>query len=247
LDQVDYEKAVFPRGFSLYKTKGKSWFNHELAQRAVDFFPLAIRHVKGRLAGTPFYLERWQNEILASTFGWQKLHEELDVPVRRIREVYIEAGRKQAKSLIASGVALLALLADGERAPEVISCAADRSQANIVFEMAQKQVLSSPVLSKMCKVYRNAIEVPSTGGVYRAISSETYTKWGLNISCIIFDEMHAIAKADEGLYDILRSSMVARSQPLIFTITNAGFNRASLCYKKHQYALGVIDNTITDD
>src|SRR5699024_3793932 len=81
----------------------------------------------------------------------------------------------------------------GEASAEVYGCANDRSQASIVFDVAKRMVEKCPALLKRSKIavatkrivnYRNA-------GFYQVLSAETGTKHGLNISGLVFDEIHA--------------------------------------------------------
>ena len=65
------------------------------------------------------------------------------------------------------------LFADGEPGAEVISAAADRNQANIVFDIAKKMVLNDKALSSRGKVFRNAISIEEKGSYYKSISSES--------------------------------------------------------------------------
>ena len=59
------------------------------------------------------------------------------------------------------------------------------------------------------------------------LSAEVYTKHGLNIHGVVFDELHA--QPNRKLYDVmLRGSGDARMQPLYFLITTAGDNTNSI-------------------
>lgn len=80
--------------------------------------------------------------------------------------------------------------------------------------------------------YRNA-------GFYQVLSAETGTKHGLNVSGLIFDEIHA--QPNRNLYDVLtKGSGDAREQPLFFYITTAGNNKESICFDLHNKALDLI-------
>ena len=61
--------------------------------------------------------------------------------------------------------------------------------------------------------------------------------------CLI-DELHAQKTRD--LWDTLRYAGVSRRQPLHLSITTAGFDRHSICYEQHDYALKVLDGTVRD-
>lgn len=217
----------------------KRKINETEAKKVATFFCQLLSHVKGEWAGQPLELAKWQyRDIIRPLFGSL-----LPDGRRQYRTCYVELPRKNGKSTLAAGIALYLLFADREPGAEVVSAAADREQASIVFEMARSMIEQSPTLAKRCKIYRRSIET-RTGGVYRAISAEAYSKHGLNLSGIIFDEVHA--QPSRELWDVLSTSTGARRQPLTFAITTAGHDRASLCWELHSYARGVKQKTIED-
>lgn len=60
------------------------------------------------------------------------------------------------------------------------------------------------------------------------LSAEAYTKHGLNVHAVIFDELHA--QPNRELFDVMtKGSGDARTQPLFFLITTAGTDRNSVC------------------
>jgi phage terminase large subunit-like protein len=167
---------------------------------------------------------------------------------RRHRRALIGLPRKNGKSAIGSGHGLYGLLWSGDGA-EVYSCAADKDQARIVFGVAKRMVEMDPALSKIIKPYRDVLEVPETGSVYRALSSEAFTKEGLNPPTIIFDELHA--QPNDELYDVMSNATGARANPLMIAITTAGVKtdstgNESICYRLFKYgqdiAAGVEDD-----
>lgn len=221
--------------------KFRDWyFDEEAATHALRFFNEYLHHSKGEWAGRPFRLEAWQAEIVASIFGWRS---SID-GTRRYRTVYIEVPRKNGKSTLGAGIALYLTFADGEPGAEVYSAAADREQASIVFKEAAEMVRQCPELQEQCEVQTKAIVVPGTASVYRTLSREAMTKHGYNASGIIFDELHAQRTRD--LWDVLTTSTGARRQPLTVGITTAGFDRNSICYELHDYAIKVRDGLVDD-
>ena len=154
------------------------------------------------------------------------------------------AGRTMVKthnSELAATIALYLLYADNEPSAEVYGAACDRNQASIVFDVARQMVEMSPALMRRSKIrtagkriinYRNA-------GFYQVLSAETGTKHGLNVSGLVFDEIHA--QPNRKLYDVLtKGSGDAREQPLFFIITTAGNDKNSICYELHTKALDLM-------
>jgi phage terminase large subunit-like protein len=215
-------------------------FDTESAERPIRFFREYLHHVKGEWAGQPFVLLPWQAELVWTLFGWRRLD-----GTRRYRTCYVEVPRKNGKSSLAACIGLYLLFADNEPGAEVYSAAADREQAAIVFDTARQMVGDAPALAKRSQTYRRSIIVPSTASSYKVLSSEAYTKDGLNAHGIIFDELHA--QPNRELWDVLTTSVGARRQPLIFAITTAGYDRNSICWEVHDYACKVRDGIIQDD
>jgi len=219
-----------------------STFDSEKAMHAVNFFPLFLKHHKGRWAGESFVLSDWQISIVANMFGWIRPDN-----TRRFRSSLIELPRKAGKSSLAAGLALMCLVSDNEEGGEVYTAAADRDQASIVFGIAKRFVESDEYLSKHCKIYRNAIVVPSTGSTMKALASDSRTAHGLSASCVVADELHVWSKPDaRELYEALLTSQGARKQPLNIAITTAGTAEPTLWLDLHNYARKVQDGTVVD-
>jgi len=216
------------------------YYDSDAADKAVMFIEKFCTHVKGELAGMPFILEEWQkDDIIKPLFGWKVTESGL----RKYRQCYVEIPRKNGKSNLAAALILYLLFADGEPGAECISAAGDRGQANIVFHIAQEMIKNNKHLRSRAKVLRNTIEYGSSW--YKSISAEAYTKHGLNCHGIIFDELHT--QKDRTLFDVLTTSVGARRQPLIISLTTAGHDRSSICFEMHEYAEALLNGTIEDD
>jgi phage terminase large subunit-like protein len=221
-------------------SKPKFYFDEQAADLAVAFFEKLLTHTKGEWSGKSFLLLPWQrDDIIRPLFGWKRAD-----GTRKYRFAYIEVPKKNGKSTLAAGVALLLLFADEEPGAEVYSAAADKDQAAIVFELAKQMVEDSPKLSMRAEAFRRSLLVPSTRSVYRVLSAEAYTKEGLNAHGVIVDELHAQPTRD--LWDTLVTATAARRQPLVFAITTAGFDRQSICWEQHEYAEKVLSGVIDD-
>ena len=193
---------------------------------------------KGIRAGESLVLTPWQKSLIDNLF-----ERRADGLLRYKRSV-IGLGRKNGKSLIGSLVALYGLI-EGEHGAEVYSAAGDRRQARVVFDEAKWQVQQSPALSGICKVYRDAIEVPSTHSVYRVLSSDAKLQQGLNPSTVVFDELHVQPNSE--LWDALTLGSGARRDPQIVAITTAGYDLTSICGLLYGYGQKVCRGEIEDE
>ncbi len=144
-------------------------------------------------------------------------------------------------SELAAAIALYLLYADGEASPEVYGAAADRQQASIVYEVARQMTEMNPILMKRSKIMSagKRIVYSRNSGFYQVLSAEVGTKHGLNVSGLVFDELHT--QPNRQLYDVLtKGSGDAREQPLYFLITTAGTDRESICYEVHTKAVDIL-------
>jgi phage terminase large subunit-like protein len=217
------------------KKKSDSRYNPKLADHAVNFIE-ALKHTKGEWHGKPFELLPWQRKIITDIFGTVK-----ENGYRQYNMAYIEIPKKQGKSELAAAVALYLLCGDGEWGAEVYGCAADRSQASIVFDVACQMVQQCQTLRKVVKIIpsQKRIVYPALNSFYQVLSAESYTKHGINVHGVIFDELHAQPNRD--LFDVMtHGSGDARKQPLYFLITTAGTDRHSICYEQHRKAEDIL-------
>ena len=218
-------------------------FDENKAQRVLSFIE-CLRHTKGEFHGKPFLLLPWQQKIVSDVFGTVR---EDDPDKRQYNQVYIEIGKKNGKSELGAALALNMLVNDDEWKAEVYSCASDRQQAGIVFDVAVDMVKQSPALMRRIKI------IPSTkrmifqpnGSIYQVLSSEVATKHGLNVSACIFDELHT--QPTRKLFDVMtQGSGDARKQPLFFFLTTAGTDRTSICWEVHQKAMDILEGRKKD-
>jgi phage terminase large subunit-like protein len=213
------------------------------ATRAVKFFN-GLKHTKGRFYGQPFTLLPWQDRIVRDVYGTLN-----DKGIRQYKFVYIEVPKKNGKSEICAGAGLFHTFADGERNGEVYGCAAEREQASIIFDVAVDMIDQQPALKKRTKlqISKKTLTDKVSGTSYKALSSEAYSKHGLNLSACIFDELHAQPNRD--LWDVMTfGAGDARRQPIWWIITTAGDDpdRVSIGWEQHDYAERILSGDITD-
>lgn len=220
----------------------KYYYDADAPSKVVKFIEKVCTHTKGELAGTPFKLENWQIEdIINPIYGNKRTKDN----TRRYREAYIEIARKNGKTTLIAALALYHLMSKKEQGGEIYSAAADRNQASIIFSIAKQMVINSPFLSSKCKVYRNSIINNDTGTFFQAISADADNKHGFNASFIICDELH-VWKSSE-LFDVLATSTGARREPLLISITTAGYDKNSFCYQKNDYCKRLEEGVIEDE
>ena len=215
-------------------------YAEKTAAAYVAFFEKGIVHTVGGHAGKPFILLPWQKFVICNLFGWKR-----DDGSRRFNYSYIALARKNGKTTLMAGVALAALLFDEEAAAEVYTAATTRAQAKICLDEAIRMVRRSPMLSRHLSTTKYEIEALNLGGKMSALSADAKTLDGRNVHACIIDEYHE--HPNDGVFNVLKSGMQSRKNPMHLTITTAGSNLDSPCYKLHRTCREILDGIKTDD
>lgn len=216
------------------------YFDQLEAQRILDLFGM-LRHSKGEWAGQRFYLERWEQFIIGSVFGWRWIEDES----RRFKTAYNELARKNGKTTLLAGVGLVGLTIDREPGAEIYAVATKRDQAKIVFEEAKRMVAKSEALSNLVNEFAFSLAVDATASSFQPLGADHNTMDGLNVHMGLIDELHA-HKGPE-VYEVIETATGARRQPLMFSITTAGSDQTSFCFEQHEYAEKVLSGVLEDD
>jgi len=224
--------------------RGFTW-HPDVAQRVMDFFPDVLCLNGGEHEGEPFHLLGWQQFIVGSLFGWLRTDGS-----RRFREAYVEGGKGCGKSPLAAGIGLYMMLADGEQRAEVYAAATRRDQAMVLFRDAVAMVQLSPKLREATSTQGRDDRVWNighrrSGSFFRPIASDESGQSGPRPHCGLIDEIHEHRNGT--VINIMRAGKKGRRQPLIFMITNSGFDRTSVCYEQHEYAIRVAGGALADD
>ena len=215
------------------------WFDEGKAKVVIAFFNL-LKHSKGEWAGQNIVLEPWEQAHFWILFGWMR-----DDGRRRFSTSYLEVARKNGKSLIASGVGLYGLIADGEMGAEIYTAATKRDQARIIHGEAVRMVKQSKELLKEVKLVKDNIYSEATYSKYMPLGRDSNTMDGLNVHMGLIDELHAHPNGD--LWDILETATGSRRNPMMYAVTTAGSNRVSICHQMHDYTKKVLEGVVHDD
>lgn len=212
-----------------------------VGSNVTDFAATLLRASRGFKQGELLQFTAWQSWLMDRLF-------ELDpnTGLLRYRRAVIGLPRKNGKSLLGTAIALEHLVY-GPHGAQVYSAASDRSQAKIVFGEARQQVLNNPALSRIIKVYRDAMEMPSKGSVYRALSADAMRAHGLAPSLVVADELHAWpssasnTRGDE-LWEALTQGSADRPESLVVGITTAGGHIDTLLGRLYEHGKRVVES-----
>src|SRR4029077_9930600 len=166
--------------------------------------------------GERFRLREWQKRFIRDVY-------EPHFPStgnRAVRRAILSVARKNGKTALIAALTLVHLVG-----PESITnggvyrAANDREQASLIYKVAAQIVRANSELSQVlrCIDSTKTIACPFNGSFYRAVSSESGTKMGLNPTFVVYDEL-AQARSRE-LYDALDTSFGARTDPLFVVIS----------------------------
>lgn len=218
----------------------KGWyFDRKAAERAINFAE-KFKHIKGASANSYLILEPWQCFVLWNLFGFKMS----GTGLRRFREAYISVAKKNGKTTLAAPISLYMGIADKEMGAEVYYVAVTRDQARICFDTVKTMVEKSD-LSKICRVYRDAVTYEPNGATFKALSSEARSLDGKSSHFVVIDEYHA-HPTDE-VYDMMQNSVVGRVAPMVFVITTAGANLNYPCYAYDKTMRKILDGVIESD
>lgn len=226
--------------FLMMKDRDNIYFDEECVDEAISFIS-NIKHFLGKSAGRNFILEPWQEFLVACILGlkWR------DNDCRVCRETFIMVSRKAGKDAFMAALALYMMIVDGEASPEIACLANSREQARILFDYVTNFSKSLDPKGSSIKSYRNYVKMPVNNGMVKVFSADASVLDGLNVSMGVIDEYHE-AK-DRKLYDVIKSSMGMRTQPLMVVITTAGFNLESPCYDMYKLGIEVLNGVKDDD
>ena len=226
--------------FETLRNRPDIYFDAECVDLAIEFIS-NIRHFLGKSAGKRFILEPWQQFVIANILGlkWK------DTGYRVCTSCYTQVARKAGKDALIAALSLYMLVVDGEASPEIACLANSRDQARILFDYITNFAKSIDPKGAAIKAYRNYVKCGANNGTVKVFSADASKLDGLNVSLAVIDEYHE-AK-DRKLYDVMKSSMGMRTQPMMVVITTAGFNLESPCHDMYKLSIEILNGIKTDD
>ena len=221
-----------------YLTPGEFHFDPVIAKHHTDFIEKFCKQPSGKL-GQPLQLEQFQKARLQALFGFVDENN-----LRQYQECLIVEGRKNGKTTETAAVEIDLLCNDGEGSPQIYNVATKLDQAKLGFNAAHKMVLQSPALSRHIKKRTSDLYCSKNMGFIKALASDSSSMDGLDTHGGTIDELAAIKNRD--IYDLVKQSMSARLQPLLFCISTNGFVRENIFDAQYEYATNVLNGTIKD-
>jgi len=216
--------------------------DHSRAERMIKFIE-TLRVPQGMLQGQPFKLRDWQKDMI------HKVYAPVDGNGRRIvRKAIYSVSKKNGKTPLISTIGLGHLCGpEAKWNEQLYSAAFERDQASITYTYMRQMVEMDEELSGDLNIKASIkeIEYPSSGSVFKALSSESRGKHGLGPALLIFDELAQFG-SDREFYDTLIQGRGAHEEPLLWIISTQAKNDEAVLSQEIDYALKVQRGEIYD-
>ena len=198
---------------------GLFFYDQKKANKVIKFIEGNVHHTEGILAPAKIKLELWQKAMYSCIYGIVDKDGN-----RQFREVVCVLSRKQGKSKMAVAVAENGIYNDDEYGARVFCVAPKLDQADIVYNDFWASVQLEQDLLKETKHRKTDTFVASSNSSVKKIAFNAKKSDGFNPSVVICDEFSSW-QGDAGLkqYEVMKSAVGARRQPLIFSISTAGY------------------------
>lgn len=233
-------------GYNPWDQADDSYFNHDAAIRAINWFHDNLKHVEGSAYGEPFTLKKWQAAIIGNLFGWKRTDDK-GREVRRYRRFLLYIARGNGKSPLAAGIVLYCFFEDDEQGFQGYLAACQREQAGILFRNARGMVEQNESLKSQVTMYsgdnhRSLVKIKDPMSFCKVISAEGSGQHGGIPSVALLDELHLQESRD--LLTAFETGMAkkVRAQPLLGMMTTADYDRVSVCNEIYAEACLVRDN-----
>ena len=191
------------------------------AERNIAWVERYCRIPEGKNVGKPLKLAPFMVEDFKAIY---------DNPAGTRRAI-ISRGRKNAKTT-ESALILLLHLCGPEARPnsQLFSAAQSRDQAAVLFALAAKMVRMSPELAGVVVIRDTAKQLacPELGTLYRALSADASTAYGLSPVLTVHDELGQVRGPKSDLYEALETATAAQEEPLSIIISTQAPTDADL-------------------
>ena len=188
-------------------------------ERNAEWIESHCRIPDGKLVGQPVRLTDAQK-------SW--IHQIYDTPTRTF---ILSMARKNAKTATSAFLLLLHLCGpEAKHNSQLYSAAQSRDQASILFGYASKVVRMSPDLSEYVQIKESAktLVCPELGSMYRALSADASTAYGLSPVFSVHDELGQVKGPRSELYEAIETASAAHESPLSIIISTQAPTDADL-------------------
>lgn len=228
-------------------TRDDIYFDHEEANRHINFVKLVPLIDLKEFAKKPVPLQDWQAFFIANIYGWKWTEGKR----RKHTKVYLQIARKNSKTTLSSILAIDNAINDPDPGAQIYFAATNKDQAELCFRMAQRMCgeMSNMYQSfaGICKVWRGSVEFLHTQTIMKPVTGDPSSLEGMGAKLAIIDELHVHKNSD--LINAISKGQVLHSNPLLIMITTAGYDKRpdAPAYQNYLYSHKVLNNIIQDD
>jgi phage terminase large subunit-like protein len=189
------------------------------ADRNIAWIETHCRVPEGKFVGRPVRLTTKQQAWMRSIYD------------SSTRMFILSMARKNAKTAFSAFLLLLHTCGPEARPnSQLYSAAQSREQAAVLFELAAKMVRMSPDLASVVVIRDTAKQLlcPELGTVYRALSADASTAYGLSPVFTVHDELGQVKGPRSEMYEALETASAAQESPLSIAISTQAPTDADL-------------------
>lgn len=225
--------------------EGSFFYDEEKADAVIDYIEHKCFHTEGHLAPSELKLELWQKAMLSCIFGIVDKD-----GLRQFQEIFFVVARKNGKSILASAIAKYIFMECGGYGARVYCLAPKLDQADIIYNNIWSMITLDPEWQKIPdkdpKKARHRMTdyyLEATNSTVKKIAFSHKKSDGFSPSITICDEISSY-EGDKGLkqYEVMKSGMGARLEPLMFSCSTSGYINDSiydeLMKRSTRYLLG---------
>lgn len=204
------------------------------------------------LMNEPFKLEPWEIFIVYNLVGFYLK----GTNERRFKEAFIFIPRKNGKTSFIAALAWGLAILERKSGATIYVVAAALKQAKQAFDFIIHSLRAKGIIDDFRILDNNGEHSinyqfydydgnPNGSIRIEALAANPDSQDSFNCNIAIADEIHAFKKAAQ--YNRFKEAMRAYQNKLMIGITTAGDNMNSFCYRRLEYSIKVVNETVKDD
>lgn len=148
------------------------YFDERYANLAVSSFSQNLKHHEMHMYGKPFVLEPWEVAIVMQIDGWRS---KKDHHIPRFQQCHVFVGRKNGKSSLLAGLAILSMVLCPPAA-QIFTISTKEEAARIIWSMTKRMIAQADIaIRSLFRLKTHDIEMPAKSIRFRPLGSNSET------------------------------------------------------------------------